>query len=104
MFSTTGFAWAGHGHQIVALIAEERLTPQAQTAIRELLGEDVNISDAEIANWADQRRRQGRVRQHFSRAGRQSFRRGPQRSCSLSNIVAGSGLCIPLHHCQRFTH
>jgi len=53
-------AWGGEGHQVVALIAEERLTEAAKSGIHELLGDDVNISDAEIASWADQIKRQRR--------------------------------------------
>lgn len=53
------FAWGGDGHQIVALIAEERLTPAAKAGIKALLG-DANISDAEIASWADELRRERR--------------------------------------------
>ena len=58
LIPSTLFAWGGDGHQIVALIAEERLTPEAQAGIHELLGKDVNISDAEIASWADNIRRE----------------------------------------------
>jgi hypothetical protein len=57
----TLFAWGGDGHQIVALIAEDHLTPQAKAGIHELLGKDVNISDAEIASWADDYRREHRT-------------------------------------------
>lgn len=53
-------AWGGDGHQIVCLIAEDRLTPAAKAAIHALLGKNVNISDAEIASWADQIRRERR--------------------------------------------
>jgi S1/P1 Nuclease len=53
-------AWGGDGHQIIALIAENRLTPAAQAAIHELLGDDLNISDAEICMWPDQIRRERR--------------------------------------------
>src|SRR4051812_9116662 len=52
------FGWGGTGHQIVALIAEDQLTPQAKTRIAELLGKDAHISDAEIADWADVVRRE----------------------------------------------
>src|SRR4051812_4708796 len=52
-------AWGGDGHQIVALIAEGHLSPEAKAGIRDLLGE-ANISDAEIANWADEVRRERR--------------------------------------------
>lgn len=54
------FAWGGDGHQITALIAEEHLNPETKKAIHELLGKGVNISDAEICNWADQIRREKR--------------------------------------------
>ena len=50
-------AWGGEGHQIVALIAENHLTPQAKAAVTELL-EGAHISDAEVASWADEVRRQ----------------------------------------------
>ena len=46
-------AWDGEGHQIVALIAEEQLTPAAKAAAKELL-DGANISDAEVVNWADE--------------------------------------------------
>jgi hypothetical protein len=54
------FAWGGEGHQIVALIAENHLTPKVKAAIADLLGPDVHISDAEVASWADEIRRQER--------------------------------------------
>lgn len=54
LLPTIAYAWGGDGHQIVCLIAEDRLTPAAHS----LLGSTVNISDAEIASWADQVRRE----------------------------------------------
>src|SRR4051794_22308701 len=60
LFPSVVFAWGGDGHQIVAIIAEERLTPEAKAEVHQLLGADVGISDAEIANWADQIRRERR--------------------------------------------
>jgi nuclease S1 len=56
---TTCFAWGGEGHQIVALIAENHLTPIAKAAIGDLL-DGAQISDAEVASWADEIRRQER--------------------------------------------
>jgi len=52
------FAWGVDGHQIVCLIAEERLTPAAKAGVRKLLGPDFNMSDAEVAAWADNARRE----------------------------------------------
>src|SRR5688572_3927176 len=52
-------AWGGEGHQVIALIAEEQLTPQAKAAVKELL-DGANISDAAVAHWADEIRRERR--------------------------------------------
>jgi hypothetical protein len=57
LFPAGAFGWGGMGHQIVALIAENHLTPEAKAGIRELIG-NANIADAEIASWADEVRRQ----------------------------------------------
>src|SRR4051812_28669498 len=53
------FAWGGEGHQLVALIAEDELSPAAQAQVKELL-DGAHISDAEVCNWADQVRRERR--------------------------------------------
>jgi hypothetical protein len=53
-------AWGGEGHQVVALIAETRLSERAKAGVRELLGDGVNISDTEVASWADEIRRERR--------------------------------------------
>jgi hypothetical protein len=55
----SALGWGGDGHQIISLIAETRLTPQAQAAIHDLL-DGADISDAEICSWADEIRRQRR--------------------------------------------
>src|SRR5690242_7904374 len=46
------FAWNGEAHQVIAYIAEERLSDKAKAGVAELL-EGANISDGEIASWAD---------------------------------------------------
>jgi hypothetical protein len=57
IFPAVCLAWGGEGHQIVALIAEDHLTPRAKAAVTELL-DGAHISDAEVASWADEVRRQ----------------------------------------------
>ena len=44
--------WESIVHQLVALIAEEQLTPKAKAAIADLLGQDMHISDAEVIDVA----------------------------------------------------
>ncbi len=44
-------AWASLGHKTVAFIAQDRLTPKALRAVRELLGEDRDLPS--VSTWAD---------------------------------------------------
>jgi hypothetical protein len=60
LLPATLYAWGVDGHQITCLIAEERLSDQAKAGIHELLGDDVDISDADVAAWADNVRRERR--------------------------------------------
>jgi len=52
-------AWNGEAHQLIAWIAEERLSVKAKAGVAELLG-DANLSDAEVVSWADEIRRERR--------------------------------------------
>jgi hypothetical protein len=49
LFPALSLGWGGEGHQLVALIAENHLTPAAKAMVKDLLG-DANISDAEVAS------------------------------------------------------
>jgi hypothetical protein len=44
-------AWGHVGHQTVAYIAQDRLTPQARSAVQEILGPDQDM--ASVSTWAD---------------------------------------------------
>jgi hypothetical protein len=47
-------AWGRIGHHVVAMTAEEHLTPQARAAVAALLGAGVRLAD--VATWADEQR------------------------------------------------
>ena len=49
----TAAAWGHEGHSIVAGIAYARLTPAARAELDRILGGDFEITDYEIASWAD---------------------------------------------------
>ncbi len=49
-FSTPAFAWGRQGHRLVALIAEQHLTPVALQNVRALLGTET-LGD--VSSWAD---------------------------------------------------
>jgi hypothetical protein len=46
-------AWSFQGHQIVAEIAERHLTPEALSAVRELLATEGKTKMSEVSSWAD---------------------------------------------------
>jgi hypothetical protein len=46
-------AWNWEGHEVVALIAEDHLSPKARSEVQRLLSEEGKASMAEVANWAD---------------------------------------------------
>lgn len=58
-------SWGYIGHQTIALIAERHLTPNAQQAVKSLLG-DQSIGD--IASWADEVRDDKTFPEHFINA------------------------------------
>lgn len=51
LFAATLLSWGYVGHQTIARIAENHLTPEAKAAIKQLLG---NQSMSDIASWADE--------------------------------------------------
>jgi hypothetical protein len=59
MAPNSALAWGPVGHFTVGLLAQERLTPAAERAVRDLLG---NQNLGEVANWADEVRGQGQYR------------------------------------------
>jgi len=54
------FAWGSEGHRIIGEIAEQHLQPETVRQIRDLLAIENETSLADVANWADQIRRQCR--------------------------------------------
>lgn len=57
--SARAFAWGSDGHQIVAAIAEQRLSDEARAAVTELLD---GQTMSEVSSWADRVRRQEEYR------------------------------------------
>lgn len=54
LFSPPAGAWGRLGHRVASIMAEERLTPHALAAVRDVLGPDVSLAD--ISTWADEQR------------------------------------------------
>jgi nuclease S1 len=52
--ASSAYSWGRLGHRVVAKMAEDRLTPAARTAIRNILGPGTSL--AEISNWVDEQK------------------------------------------------
>ncbi len=48
----SAWAWGEEGHQLVAAIADQHLTPEAAAKVQQLLGAK-HLADADVAAWAD---------------------------------------------------
>jgi S1/P1 Nuclease len=81
--ATPATAWGPEGHKIVAAVAEQRLTPSARAAVKELLkGHPL----ASISSWADQvkRTRPETYNWHFVDIPLESAAYDEQRDCQPS--------------------
>jgi len=73
-------AWGASGHEIVAAVAEARLSPEARRMVRDVAG-DVPISDRGIATWADAQRVRATRPWHYVNIPMSSGRYDARRDC-----------------------
>lgn len=79
-------AWDVTGHAIVAMVAEERLTPQTRAAIAALLeGQSI----VEVASWPDQIRNKQTAPWHYVNIEIEETRYDPDRHCPDRQCVVG---------------
>lgn len=83
-------AWGNRGHQVVAAIAERRLTPRTAQAVRELLG-GRSLSDPDLVSWADEVRveRPFTSSWHYVDIPLQAGTFDPERDCPREACVVG---------------
>lgn len=79
-------AWDSNGHAIVAMLAEERLTPQTRAAVAALLE---GHSMVEIASWPDQVRNKQTAPWHYVNIEIEESRYDPDRHCRARQCVIG---------------
>jgi S1/P1 Nuclease len=53
LWSEKGFAWARQGHEVVAMIAERRISPDTRAKVNQLLAEGGDKTLVSVACWAD---------------------------------------------------
>ena len=79
-------AWDSNGHAVVAILAEERLTPQARSAVTTLLK---GQSLMDVASWPDQVRNKQTAPWHYVNIEIEESRYDPGRHCLARQCVIG---------------
>lgn len=87
--TTPAFAWGSEGHQIIALIAADRLTDTARRQVSDLLGGDARSRMAEVSTWADaiRRTRHETARWHYVNIELSEKGYNPARDCPGQDCV-----------------
>ena len=80
------YAWDANGHAIVAMLAEERLTPQTRVAVTTLLD---GQSLVDVASWPDQVRNQQTAPWHYVNIEIEETQYEPDRHCPGRQCVVG---------------
>jgi hypothetical protein len=78
--------WGAPGHEVVAAIAEARLTPEARRFVRQLIG-DESLSEPDIATWADGLRDRRTRPWHYVNIPISSGHYDPARDCARGCAV-----------------
>jgi hypothetical protein len=79
-------AWDTTGHAIIAMLAQERLTPTARAAVSDLLQ---GQSLVEVASWADEVRNQQTASWHYVNIEIDETQYEPNRHCPNRQCVIG---------------
>jgi S1/P1 Nuclease len=89
VLSAPAYAWGPEGHEIIARIAADNLTPSAHLRISQLLGGDAPALMVLDSNWADEIRadRPDTVAWHFVNIEIGTKGYDPRRDCGKDNCV-----------------
>ena len=85
-----GFAWGSEGHQVVALIAEAKLSPTARTEVGRLLAHEPGQTLASISTWADEHRNPATAAWHYVNFPRDTCQYVSDRDCPDGRCVVGA--------------
>ena len=80
-------AWGTQGHQVIALLAEQQLTPKAKEQVQRLLALEPGETMSSVSTWADEHRNPVTAPWHFVNFPRSSCAYERQRDCPDGNCV-----------------
>lgn len=86
----TASAWGVQGHEVVAAIAQGRLTPAAQREVEHLLALEPGATLKSIASWADQQRSPETAAWHYVNFPRGTCGYVAQRDCPDGQCVVAA--------------
>jgi len=85
--ATNAHAWGAQGHQVIALVAEQQLTPKAKEKVSKLLALEPGETLASISTWADEHRNPTTASWHYINFPKDSCTYDAQRNCPDGNCV-----------------
>lgn len=87
MFSPTVHAWGPQGHQIIAAMAWEQMTPQARAGVQRLLALEAGATLVSVSTWADENRNPENAAWHYVNFPRDQCNYEPRRDCPDGQCV-----------------
>jgi len=87
---TSASAWGREGHEIVAELAERKLTAEAKVELRRLLALELELTLATASTWADAHRSATTAPWHYVNFPRDSCRYDQARDCPGGQCVVGA--------------
>ena len=83
-------AWGPQGHEVIAALAQARLTTVAKAQVDKLLALEPGATLASISKWADKQRSPATAGWHFVNFPKGNCSYAPQRDCPDGNCVVGA--------------
>ena len=90
LLASTAHAWGSQGHQVIALLAEQELTPRAKEQVQILLALEPGETLASISTWADEHRNPTTAPWHYVNFPKNSCTYDAQRDCPDGNCVVAA--------------
>ncbi len=90
MLALVAHAWGPQGHEVVATLAQARLTTRAQAEIDKLLALESGATLASISNWADEQRSPLTAAWHYVNFPKNTCTYDPARDCPDGSCVVGA--------------
>lgn len=84
------FAWGLQGHQVIANVAWQALTPKSRDEVSQLLATEPGQTLESIATWADEHRSPATSSWHYVNFPRNSCKFEPERDCAGGQCVVGA--------------